>query len=66
LYLLPLSGPLASLRAYLMGAAVIITLVTGVDYVARAIRLRRATSGRVASPAAADLLGTRATPGTHQ
>jgi hypothetical protein len=49
-----------------MGAAVIITLVTGVDYVARAIRLRRATSGRVASPAAADLLGTRATPGTHQ
>jgi CDP-diacylglycerol---glycerol-3-phosphate 3-phosphatidyltransferase len=66
LYLLPLSGPLASLRAYLMGAAVIITLVTGVDYVARAIRLRRATSGRSASPTAADLLGTRATPGTHQ
>ena len=30
------------LRAYLMGAAVIITLVTGVDYVARAMRLRRA------------------------
>jgi CDP-diacylglycerol---glycerol-3-phosphate 3-phosphatidyltransferase len=66
LYLLPLSGPMASLRAYLMGVAVIITLVTGVDYVARAIRLRRTTSSRVATPAAADLLGTRATPGTHQ
>ncbi len=66
LYLLPLTGPLASLRAYLMGAAVIITLVTGVDYVARAIRLRRATSGRAASRAGDDLLGTRATPGTHQ
>lgn len=50
LYLLPLSGPLASLRAYLMGVAVVITLVTGVDYVARAIRLRRATSTRAASP----------------
>jgi CDP-diacylglycerol--glycerol-3-phosphate 3-phosphatidyltransferase len=66
LYLLPLSGPLASLRAYLMGVAVIITLVTGVDYVARAIRLRRATSTRTVSPAAADLVGTRATPGTRQ
>jgi CDP-diacylglycerol---glycerol-3-phosphate 3-phosphatidyltransferase len=66
LYLLPLTGPLASLRAYLMGAAVIITLVTGVDYVARAIRLRRATSGRAHGPAGDDLLGTRATPGTHQ
>ncbi len=66
LYLLPLSGPMASVRAYLMGAAVVITLVTGVDYVARAIRLRRTTSGRAPSPAAADLLGSRATPGTHQ
>jgi CDP-diacylglycerol--glycerol-3-phosphate 3-phosphatidyltransferase len=64
LYLLPLSGPLASLRAYLMGIAVIITLVTGVDYVARAIRLRRATSGR--GRASAEYLGTSATPGTHQ
>jgi len=66
LYLLPLTGAMASLRAYLMGAAVIITLVTGVDYVARAIRLRRATSGRAVSRAGDDLLGARATPGTHQ
>jgi CDP-diacylglycerol---glycerol-3-phosphate 3-phosphatidyltransferase len=49
LYLLPLTGLLASVRAYLMAAAVIITLATGADYVARAIRLRRATSGRQAA-----------------
>jgi len=46
LYLLPLTGALASLRAYLMAAAIIITMVTGADYVMRAIRLRRMTSGR--------------------
>jgi CDP-diacylglycerol---glycerol-3-phosphate 3-phosphatidyltransferase len=42
LYLLPLTGVLASARAYLMAIAVIVTLATGVDYVARAVRLRRA------------------------
>jgi len=41
LYLLPLTGVLASARAYLMAIAVIVTLATGVDYVARAVRLRR-------------------------
>jgi CDP-diacylglycerol--glycerol-3-phosphate 3-phosphatidyltransferase len=41
LYLLPLHGPLASVRAYLMAVAVVITLVTGGDYVARAVRLHR-------------------------
>jgi CDP-diacylglycerol---glycerol-3-phosphate 3-phosphatidyltransferase len=65
LYLLPLTGPMATCRAYLMGVAVIITLVTGVDYVARAIRLRRDTSGRAASQAPTEYLGTGATPGTH-
>jgi CDP-diacylglycerol---glycerol-3-phosphate 3-phosphatidyltransferase len=44
LYLLPLHGPMASMRAYLMAVAVIITLVTGGDYVARAVRLRRSSS----------------------
>jgi CDP-diacylglycerol--glycerol-3-phosphate 3-phosphatidyltransferase len=65
LYLLSLTGPMATIRAYLMGIAVIITLVTGVDYVVRAIKLRRATSSRRVSPAD-DLLSSRATPGTHQ
>ena len=41
LYLLPLTGPLATGRAWVMGAALIVTLFTGVDYVARAVRLRR-------------------------
>jgi CDP-diacylglycerol--glycerol-3-phosphate 3-phosphatidyltransferase len=45
LYVLPLTGWAASLRFWLMAAAVTITVVTGGDYVARAITLRR-TSAR--------------------
>lgn len=44
-YVLPLSGVWASGRAWLMGVAVVVTVVTGVDYVARALTLRR-TSAR--------------------
>ena len=40
LYVLPLHVDL--LRETVMGAAVVVTIVTGVDYTARAIRLRRA------------------------
>ena len=47
LYLLPLSGLLATGRAVVMTAAVAVTVVTGVDYVARAVTLRR-TSARAA------------------
>lgn len=43
MYLLPLTGLLATARAWVMGAAVIVTVVTGVDYVVRAVRLRRAS-----------------------
>lgn len=46
-YVLPLSGVWASGRAWLMGLAVVVTVVTGVDYVARALTLRR-TSERAA------------------
>jgi CDP-diacylglycerol--glycerol-3-phosphate 3-phosphatidyltransferase len=43
LYLLPLDGASAeAIRVGVMAAAVIVTVVTGFDYVARAIRLRRA------------------------
>lgn len=45
LYLLPLTGWAASVRFWMMGVAVLVTLVTGGDYVARAIHLRR-TSAR--------------------
>lgn len=40
-YVLPLSGLAASARTFVMAAAVLVTVVTGVDYVLRAIRLRR-------------------------
>ena len=40
LYILP--GPPDWLRAVVMAAAVVLTLVTGIDYAIRAIRLRRA------------------------
>ncbi len=41
LYLLPLEGALRLVAELTMGAAVVLTMVTGVDYVVRAIRLRR-------------------------
>lgn len=42
-YLLPIHGAWGTFRWWLMGVAIIITLATGLDYVMRAIRLRRAT-----------------------
>jgi CDP-diacylglycerol--glycerol-3-phosphate 3-phosphatidyltransferase len=42
LYLLPLSGPWLVVQAVVMGVAVVLTIVTGLDYGARAVRLRRA------------------------
>lgn len=47
LYLLPLSGAAATSRTAVMTAAVAVTLVTGADYVVRALTLRR-TSERAA------------------
>lgn len=41
LYVLPLTGWAASTRFWLMGVAIVVTIVTGGDYVARAFRLRR-------------------------
>ncbi|WP_196790779.1 CDP-diacylglycerol--glycerol-3-phosphate 3-phosphatidyltransferase [Motilibacter aurantiacus] len=46
LYLLPHPGPWAWVAAAVLGAAVVVTLVTGVDYVARAVRLRRDARSR--------------------
>jgi CDP-diacylglycerol---glycerol-3-phosphate 3-phosphatidyltransferase len=42
MYLLPLTGWLVTAREIAMGVAVLLTLATGVDYVARAMRLRAA------------------------
>jgi len=52
LYILPLTGLLASARWWLMATALLLTLVTGVDYVYRALALRR-TSARAMRAAAA-------------
>ena len=41
MYVLPLSGGLASLRAWVMVLAVVVTVATGLDYVVRAVALRR-------------------------
>ncbi|WP_354642515.1 CDP-diacylglycerol--glycerol-3-phosphate 3-phosphatidyltransferase [Kitasatospora camelliae] len=41
MYVLVLTGPLATARAVMMGVAVLLTVVTGLDYVAQALRLRR-------------------------
>ena len=47
LYVLPLTGWLATSRGVLLGVAVVVTLATGADYVIRALTLRR-TSARAA------------------
>lgn len=41
MYTLVMTGPLASTRAWFMAAAVIITVATGLDYVVKAVRMRR-------------------------
>ena len=52
LYLLPLTGFLATFRAWLMAAALVVTVVTGAHYVVKAVRLRQ-TSPRSAAKRAA-------------
>ncbi len=52
LYLLPVGGLLASARWWVMAAAVLLTVATGIDYVYRALALRR-TSARAMREAAA-------------
>lgn len=46
LYLLPVVGFLASARVWVMGLALLLTVLTGIDYAFRAIRLHRAGSAR--------------------
>jgi CDP-diacylglycerol---glycerol-3-phosphate 3-phosphatidyltransferase len=64
LYILPLTGLLASARWWVMAAAVVLTVITGIDYVYRALTLRR-TSARAMRDAAARraAAGGESTPG---
>jgi CDP-diacylglycerol--glycerol-3-phosphate 3-phosphatidyltransferase len=52
LYILPLTGLLAGTRGWIMAVAVLLTVATGIDYVYRALALRR-TSARAMRAAAA-------------
>ena len=63
LYILPLSGALATTRWWVMAAAVLLTVATGLDYVYRAVTLRQ-TSAR-AMRAAAARRAAGAGPGTR-
>ncbi|HVV76128.1 MAG TPA: CDP-diacylglycerol--glycerol-3-phosphate 3-phosphatidyltransferase [Mycobacteriales bacterium] len=47
LYVLPLTGAWASVRFWVMGVALLLTVATGADYVSKAVRLRQ-TSARAA------------------
>lgn len=42
MYVLALTGPLATLRFWVMAVAVVLTVVTGLDYIRQAVVLRRA------------------------
>jgi len=44
LYLLPLEGAARLVAEVTMGAAVVLTVATGIDYVVRAVRLRQAST----------------------
>ncbi len=49
MYLLPLTGWLVTVRTGVMLVAVVLTVATGIDYVLRAMRLRRASRAAAAS-----------------
>lgn len=49
-YLLPLTGFWATARAWLLAAALVVTVVTGFDYAAKALRLRRLSRAHPATP----------------
>jgi CDP-diacylglycerol--glycerol-3-phosphate 3-phosphatidyltransferase len=67
LYILPLTGVPASGRWWVMAAAVLLTVITGLDYVYRALTLRQtsaramraAAARRAAGPAAGGASGAR-------
>jgi CDP-diacylglycerol---glycerol-3-phosphate 3-phosphatidyltransferase len=61
LYILPVD--LGWAKAVVMAAAVVVTVVTGIDYVARALRLRRVSGARAARARPAGAGGGSATAG---
>jgi len=64
LYILPLSGVLASVRWWVMGVALVLTLVTGIDYVYRALALRRTSARAMAAADARRAAGPTGSAGS--
>lgn len=64
LYVLPLTGPLRVVAAVVMAAAVGTTVVTGVDYVVRARRMRRGSARTLARQRARRPVPKEELPGT--
>ncbi len=62
LLVLPLHGPLHVLALVVMAAAVVVTLVTGLDYVHRALQLRRTSARAQRQRAARAARGAGAAP----
>jgi CDP-diacylglycerol--glycerol-3-phosphate 3-phosphatidyltransferase len=58
LYILPLTGLLATARWWVMAAALVLTLATGLDYVWRALTLRRTSARAMRAAAARRAAGT--------
>jgi CDP-diacylglycerol--glycerol-3-phosphate 3-phosphatidyltransferase len=63
LYIAPLSGLLASLRGWVMAAAVLLTVGTAVDYVFRAVLMRRTSERTRLQAAAREAAGPAPDPG---
>jgi CDP-diacylglycerol--glycerol-3-phosphate 3-phosphatidyltransferase len=64
LYILPLTGVPASIRWWVMGVALVLTVVTGIDYVYRALTLRRTSARAMAAAAARRAAGAAGTSGS--
>jgi CDP-diacylglycerol--glycerol-3-phosphate 3-phosphatidyltransferase len=64
-YILPLSGLLASARWWAMGVALVLTVATGLDYVYRALTLRRTSARALRAAADRRAAGTGGVGGTR-
>jgi CDP-diacylglycerol--glycerol-3-phosphate 3-phosphatidyltransferase len=65
LYILPITGLLASARWWVMAAALALTLITGVDYVYRALTLRRTSARAMAAATARRAAGSSGASGAR-
>jgi CDP-diacylglycerol--glycerol-3-phosphate 3-phosphatidyltransferase len=65
LYILPVTGLLASARWWVMAAALVLTLATGVDYVYRALTLRRTSARAMAAATARRAAGSTGASGAR-